>query len=77
MKTPTKEQLLSDVLSSATWKEIAEKYGYSDPRFLRKLARRYDLPKRRTILKPTEAQLREMIQEQGSRFHRVSSFIYM
>lgn len=65
MKTPTKEQLLSDVLSSATWKEIAEKYGYSDPRFLRKLARRYDLPKRRTILKPTEAQLREMIQEQG------------
>ncbi len=41
MKAPTKEQLLADVLSNATWNEIAQKYGYSDPRFLRKLARRY------------------------------------
>ena len=65
MKAPTKEQLLADVLSNATWNEIAQKYGYSDPRFLRKLARRYDLPKRRAILKPSEQALRRMIQEEG------------
>ena len=65
MKAPTKEQLLSDVLSSATWKEIADKYGYSDARFLRKLARRYDLPPRRTILKPSEEDLRRMVQQEG------------
>ena len=65
MKAPTKEQLLADVLSNATWNEIAQKYGYSDPRFLRKLARRYDLPKRRAILKPSEHALRRMIQEEG------------
>ena len=34
MKAPTKEQLLADVLSNATWNEIAQKDGYSDPRFL-------------------------------------------
>lgn len=61
MKKPTKEQLLQDILSDATWTEIAEKYGYSDPRFLRKLSARYGLPKRRTILKPSEAELRKMI----------------
>lgn len=61
MKAPTKEQLLEDVLSSATWAEIASKYGYSDSRFLRKLARRYDLPKRKLVLKPSEAELRQMI----------------
>lgn len=65
MKTPTKEQLLADVLSDASWKEIAAKYGYTDPRFLRKLARRYDLPHRRIILKPTEEELRKMILEDG------------
>ena len=65
MKTPTKEQLLADVLSDATWNEIADKYGYSDSRFLRKLARRYDLPKRRVILKPAESKLRQMIQDEG------------
>lgn len=65
MKAPTKEQLLEDVLSDATWKEIADKYGYSDPRFLRKLARRYDLPLRRTILKPSEEELRRMILKEG------------
>lgn len=65
MKTPTKEQLLSDVLSDATWKEIADKYGYSDSRFLRKLANRYGLPKRRTILKPEKERLRKMIQDEG------------
>lgn len=65
MKTPTKEQLLEDVQSNATWKEIAKKYGYSDARFLRKLANRYNLPKRRTVLKPTESDLRYMILEEG------------
>lgn len=65
MKAPSKEQLLADVLSDASWKEIADKYGYSDARFLRKLARRYELPPRRTILKPTEKDLRRMILEDG------------
>ena len=37
MKKPAKEELLADLLSSATWAEIAAKYGYSDPRFLRRL----------------------------------------
>jgi len=65
MKAPTKEQLLNDVISDLTWKEIAEKYGYSDPRFLRKLANRYDLPKRRVILKPSEETLRNLILVEG------------
>ena len=65
MKSPTKEQLLADVLSDASWKEIADKYGYSSPTFLRKLARRYDLPSRRIILKPSEEDLRKMILEDG------------
>jgi hypothetical protein len=65
MKAPSKEQLLTDVLSSATWKEIADKYGYSDSRFLRKLARRYDLPHRRVIRKPSEEELRRMITAEG------------
>ena len=65
MKAPSKEQLLADVLSDLTWKEIAEKYGYSDPRFLRKLANRYELPKRRKILKPSESELRRMILDEG------------
>ena len=37
MKKPAKEELLAYLLSSATWAEIAAKYGYSDPRFLRRL----------------------------------------
>lgn len=65
MKAPSKEQLLQDVLSDATWKEIADKYGYTSPTFLRKLAKRYELPKRRTILKPSETDLRKMILEDG------------
>lgn len=65
MKAPTKEQLLTDVQSAKTWKEIADKYGYSDARFLRKLARRYGLPPRRTIRKPSEEALRQMIQTEG------------
>lgn len=65
MKAPTRDQLLADVLSDLTWNEIADKYGYTDPRFLRKLANRYDLPKRRVIRKPTKAELRRMILEDG------------
>ncbi len=65
MKAPSKEQLLADVLSQATWKDIATKYGYSDARFLRKLARRYGLPYRRVIRKPSETDLRRMIQVEG------------
>lgn len=61
MKAPSREQLLSDVMSDLTWKEIAEKYGYSDARFLRKLSNRYGFPKRRKILKPSESELRGMI----------------
>lgn len=57
--------LLADVLSDASWQEIAEKYGYSDARFLRKLARRYGLPPRRQILKPSETELRKMILDEG------------
>lgn len=65
MKAPSKEQLLADVLSDASWKEIADKYGYTDSAFLRKLARRYDLPKRRVIRKPSESDLRHMIIDEG------------
>ena len=65
MKAPSKEQLLADVLSDATWKQIADKYGYTDSRFLRKLARRYELPARRVILKPSEQELRQMIQTEA------------
>ena len=65
MKAPTKEQLLEDVLSDSSWKEIADKYGYTSPTFLRKLARRYNLPKRRVILKPSEAELRRMVLDEG------------
>ncbi|MBR4304206.1 MAG: hypothetical protein IKT81_02620 [Clostridia bacterium] len=65
MKAPSREQLLNDVMSDLTWKEIAVKYGYSDPRFLRKLANRYSLPKRRVILKPSEETLRGLILDEG------------
>lgn len=65
MKAPTKDQLLADILSDATWAEIAAKYGYSDARFLRKLALRYDLPRRRVILRPSEEDLRRMILTEG------------
>lgn len=65
MKAPTKEQLLADIQTDATWKEISQKYGYSDSRFIRKLANRYGLPKRRTVLKPSEEELRKMILSDG------------
>ena len=65
MKKPAKEELLADLLSSATWAEIAAKYGYSDPRFLRRLARQYGLPKRRVILKPSRETLERLILAEG------------
>ena len=64
-KCPTKEQLLADVLSDRSWASIAEKYGYSDPRFLRKKARQWSLPPRRKILKPDKETLADMLYNQN------------
>lgn len=61
MKKPTKEQLLNDVLSDLSWSAIAEKYGYSDSRFLRKLSVRYGFPQRRKIYKPSKETLEDLI----------------
>lgn len=60
-KCPTKDQLFLDVISDLPWSAIAEKYGYSDTRFLRKKAKQWGLPSRRAILKPSREQLEEMI----------------
>lgn len=64
-KCPTKDQLLLDVLSDLPWSAIAEKYGYSDARFLRKKAKQWNLPPRRTILKPSKEQLSEMLYQKN------------
>ena len=63
-KCPTKDQLYLDVISDLPWSAIAEKYGYSDARFLRKKAKQWGLPKRRTILKPSKEQLEDLILSQ-------------
>lgn len=63
-KCPSKEQLLQDVFSDLSWLEIAEKYGYSDARFLRKKAREWNLPPRRVILKPSKELLSDMLYRQ-------------
>lgn len=60
-KCPTREQLLMDVLSDLPWSAIAEKYGYSDARFLRKKATQWGLPPRRKLLKPSKEQLSDML----------------
>ena len=60
-KCPTKDQLLQDVLSDLSWFEIAEKYGYTNPRFLRKKATQWGLPQRRKILKPTKEELADLL----------------
>lgn len=60
-KCPTKEELLADVLSDATWADIASKYGYSDARFLRKKAKEWGLPLRRRFLSPSKEELEELI----------------
>lgn len=62
-KCPTRDQLLQDVLSDLSWSAIAEKYGYSDPRFLRKKARQWNLPPKRKILKPSKEVLSQMLYE--------------
>lgn len=60
-KCPTREELLKDVLSDASWADIASKYGYSDDRFLRKKAKEWGLPPRRKFLSPSKEELEEMI----------------
>ena len=60
-KCPTRDQLLHDILSDRSWASIAEKYGYSDPRFLRKKAKQWSLPPRRMILKPDKETLSDML----------------
>lgn len=64
-KCPTQDQLLKDILSDLSWFEIAEKYGYSDARFLRKKAKQWGLPSRRKILKPTKEALSNMLYKQN------------
>ena len=72
MKCPTKEQLLSDVQSSASWSDIAQKYGYTDSRFLRKKAKEWGFEPRRKILKPSKAQLEKMILTEGMSPYQVA-----
>lgn len=60
-KCPSKDQLFLDVVSDLSWSAIAEKYGYSDARFLRKKAKQWGLPSRRVALKPAKEQLEDMI----------------
>lgn len=64
-KCPSKEELLKDVLSDLPWSAIAEKYGYCDARFLRKKAKQWGFPSRRTILKPSKEQLCDMLYGQN------------
>lgn len=65
MKCPTKEQLYADVISDLSWSEIASKYGYTSPTFLRKKARLWNLPQRRVILKPSKEELENLIVNQN------------
>ena len=60
-KAPTKEQLLIDVSSSLTWKEIATKHNYTDSRFLRKLSVRWGLPPRRIFFRPTKEAIETLL----------------
>lgn len=63
MKKPNREQLQEDFNNNLTWEKIALKYGYSDSRYLRKLAKQYGLPTKRKILKPDKATLSKMVNE--------------
>lgn len=72
-KCPSKEQLLQDVLSDLSWLEIAEKYGYSDARFLRKKAREWNFPPRRFILKPSKELLSDMLYRQRMTPNEIAS----
>ncbi len=60
-KCPSRDKLMLDILSDMSWSQIAEKYGYSDSRFLRKKASEWKLPPKRTILKPSKNDLEDMI----------------
>ena len=60
-KCPTKDELRMDILSDRSWASIAEKYGYSDARFLRRKAKLWGLPPRRRILKPSKETLSHML----------------
>lgn len=55
---------MQDVLSDLSWSAIAEKYGYTDSRFLRKKAAHWGLPPRRHILKPSKDKLADMLYNQ-------------
>ena len=50
-----------EVISEASWSSIARKYGYTDARFLRKKAKQWGLPPRRTVLKPSKDELSDML----------------
>jgi hypothetical protein len=63
MKKPSKEELAKDMLSNMSWKEIADKYGYTDSRFLRKAAKDYGIAGRRKILKPSKEILEQYIKD--------------
>lgn len=63
-KCPTRDQLFLDITSELSWFEIAEKYAYSDSRFLRKKAKQWELPQKRKILKPTKEVLSDMLYRQ-------------
>ena len=76
-KCPTQEQLLQDVLSDLSWFEIAEKYGYTDARFLRKKAAQWGFPPRRKILKPTKEELSDMLYRQNMNPYRSLYGIWM
>lgn len=75
MKCPSKEQLYYDIASDLTWTEIAHKYGYSDSTFLRKKARQWCFPKRRTILKPSKDYLEDLIQNQGLNPYEIAKLL--
>ncbi|BDI33346.1 hypothetical protein CCAX7_53970 [Capsulimonas corticalis] len=75
MKKPSPEQLLADTQSNMTWIEIAEKHGYTDARFLRKLSVRYGLPPRRIIRKPDKSTLEEMIISRGLNIYQVADIL--
>ena len=74
-KCPTKDQLYLDVISDLPWSAIAEKYGYSDARFLRKKAKQWGLPARRIILKPAKEQLEELILSQQKTPYEVADLL--
>lgn len=63
-KCPNRDQLFLDVTSELSWFEIAQKYNYSDARFLRKKAKQWGLPPKRTILKPSKKALADMLYRQ-------------